>query len=102
VPRNLLLSPARPVFTNTFRMPQPQDPTGVIARNLHDTLMDRDALRRIKTTARNRILSGTVHSPQTFTRPDGGVNQPDSMAAGAVKMNARRLVNKTAAAAAGT
>jgi hypothetical protein len=95
--RTLLLSPVRPVFTNTFRLPPVQDPTGAIARNLHDTLMDRDALRRIKTTARNRKLSGGINTPQQFVRATGGSsNDPAAMATGAHKMNARRLVNKTA------
>lgn len=95
--RTLLLSPVRPVFTNTFRLPPVQDPTGAIARNLQATLMDSDALRRIKTTARNRKLPALVQTPQVFTRAAGGSsNDPAAMASGAHKMNARRLVNKTA------
>ncbi|MFL5910765.1 MAG: hypothetical protein ACJ768_09395 [Gaiellaceae bacterium] len=93
----LLLSPVRRVLDNTFRLPPVHDPTRAISENLHATLMDRDALRRVKTTAgQSRKLTATVHSPQVFTRPDGGINQPASMAAGAHKMNARRLSTKTA------
>lgn len=92
----LLMSPVRQVMTSTFRLPPVHDPTRAIARNLHDTLMDRDALRRIKTTAgQSRKCYASLASPQRFTRPDGGINQAASMDAGAVKMNARRLVNKT-------
>jgi hypothetical protein len=92
----LLLTPERRILRSTFRLPMMQDPTGVIAGNLRETLMDRDSLRRIKTTGgQSRKLIGTIDSPQVFTRPDGGVNQPGSMDAGAHKMNARRLVGKT-------
>jgi hypothetical protein len=82
-------------MTSTLRLPAVQDIDGAIAGNLQATLQDRDALRRIRTTAGNRIAKGGLPSPQHFTRPDGGVNQAPSMDAGAVKMNARRLVNKT-------
>jgi hypothetical protein len=100
--RTLLLSPVRPVFTNTFRLPPVQDPTGAIARNLQATLMDVDALRRIKTTAKNRKLSGGIPSPQAFTRAAGGSsNDPAAMASGSHKMNARRLINKTSGSSAG-
>jgi hypothetical protein len=93
--RTLLLSPVRPVFDNTFRLPQVQQPTQAIARNLQATLMDRDSLRRIKTTARNRKLSGGIPTPQVFARATGGgSNDPAAMASGSHKMNARRLVGK--------
>lgn len=91
----LLLPPARLIMTSTLRLPAVQRPTEAIAANLQATLMDPDALRRIKTTASNRKCRGGLVSPQVFTRPDGGINQAPSMDAGAAKMNARRLVNKT-------
>jgi hypothetical protein len=94
------MSPTRRVLDNTFRLPPIQEPTAAIAANLRDTLMDRDALRRIKTTASNRKCRATLASPQRFTRPDGGINQAPAMDAGAHKMNARRLVNKTRGASA--
>jgi hypothetical protein len=90
------MTPERRILRSTFRLPMMQDPTGVAADNLRATLMDRDALRRIKTTAgQSRKLTGTIHSPQRFTSPATGVNTPEAMAAGSVKMNARRLSNKT-------
>jgi hypothetical protein len=87
--------PGRPVLTSTLRLPAVQHPTSAIARNLQETLMDRDALRRIKTTARNRKLQGPVASPQRFIEPVSGPNTPPAMIAGSHKMNARRVVNKT-------
>lgn len=92
----LLMPPARQIMP-TMRLPRVQEPNGVVARNLQDTLMDRDALRRLRTTGGgSRTLTGPMPIPlQTYVTPDGGTNTTPSMAEGAVKMNARRLVNKT-------
>jgi hypothetical protein len=96
----LLLPPGRQVMTSTLRLPPVQDVGGAVAGNLLATLTDRDALRRIKTTYGQRKLTGGVASPQQFTSP-ALPNDPREMATGAVKMNSRRLVNKTRGTTAG-
>jgi len=97
----LLVPPARRL-DGVIRLPQIQNTHGALTRQLQASLMERDSLRRVKTTARNRILQGPVSSPQLFvSQPSGGVNTPGSMAGGAVKMNARRLVSKTPGQSAG-
>lgn len=92
----------RQTIGDTFgRLPSPHDPQGAIVHNLLSTLMDRDALRRVGTTAKNRKLQGPVASPQRFTSPVSGPNDPRAMAAGAHKMNAPRNIGKTRGQSAG-
>jgi hypothetical protein len=98
----LLLPPGRRIMGQTMRLPPVQEPNAVIARNLLETLMDSDALRRIKRSMQSNKASGPLATMQRFTRPDGGINQAPSMDAGAHKMNARRVVNKTPGKTAGT
>ncbi len=97
----LLLPPARRM-EGVIRMPSPQNAGAAFTQQLLDSMMSRDALRKVKTTASNRIALGPLSSPQMFvTEPAGGTNTPESMAPGAHKMNARRLVSKTRGASAG-
>ncbi|HWD76929.1 MAG TPA: hypothetical protein VG371_17460 [Solirubrobacteraceae bacterium] len=89
-------------MNDVIRLPYIQDVPGRLATQFQTSLMHTDALRRVKTTAKNRIATGPLSTPQMFvTEPSGGVNTPGSMAAGAQKMNARRLVAKTPGQSAG-
>ncbi len=98
----LLQTYERRVAHHTLRhMPSPHDPQSAIANNLQATLMDRDALRRAGTTAKNRKLQGPVASPQRFTSPAMGPNTAPQMQSGAHKMNAPRNVAKTRGQSAG-
>jgi hypothetical protein len=96
------MPPLRSVMTSTLRMPEVQRVDESITRNLQETLMDRDALRRVKTGARQtRVCVAPLAQLQKFVTPQGGVNTAPSMAAGAHKMNSRRLVAKTRGQSAG-
>lgn len=98
--RRGVLFPGRRVLP-AQRMPEIQHPARAIANELQSTLMDRAPSTRLaKTTARNRKLGGPVASPQKFVT-DAGSNTAPTMASGAHKMNARRLVNKTPGQTAG-
>lgn len=95
-----LLQPPQHRMSTKIRMPAIQDVSHAVAGNLQASLMDRDAFRLIKTTARNRICSGPLSSPQLFVT-SGGVNTPASMRAGSHKMNSPRSVAKTRGQSAG-
>jgi hypothetical protein len=85
-----------------IRLPYVQDVPGRLTTQFQTSLMHFDALRRVKTTAKNRIATTPLATPQQFvTEPSGGVNTPASMTAGAHKMNARRAVAKTRGQSAG-
>lgn len=89
-------------MSGVIRLPPVQDVVGPVTRQLQASLMHFDALRRVKTTARNRICTAPLASPQMYIyQPSGGTNSPESMATGTPKMNARRLVNKTSGKSAG-
>jgi hypothetical protein len=90
----------RPVLDGTLRLPQPQQPTRAIARNLQETLMDRDALRRSKSRGSLKCTS-PLAAIQRFTTPPMGTNTPELLASGAHKMNARRALSKTRGQGAG-
>ncbi|MGI8412655.1 MAG: hypothetical protein ACR2QA_09210 [Solirubrobacteraceae bacterium] len=97
----LLLPPARRL-EGVIRMPELQDAHGRATTQFLSSLMPSDALRRVKTTASNRVCVGPLSTPQMFvTAPSGGVNTHGAMIAGAHKMNSRRLVSKTRGASAG-
>lgn len=97
-----LLQPPQRRMATKIRMPAIQNVSRAVAGNLQATLMDRDALRRIKTTARNQICTAPLATPQIFvTVPSGGVNTPASMRAGSHKMNSPRAVAKTRGQSAG-
>ncbi len=97
----LLLPPNRRM-EGVIRLPYVQDAHGRTTTQFQQSLMHTDALRRVKTTASNRIAVGPLSTPQVFiTEPSGGSNTPESMAVGTPKMNARRIVNKTSGRTAG-
>lgn len=97
----LLLPPARRM-DGVIRLPYVQDVPGRLTSQFQGSLMHFDALRRVKTTAKNRIALSPLATPQQFvTQPSGGVNTPAAMTAGAHKMNARRVVAKTRGQSAG-
>src|SRR5438309_10789059 len=79
----LLVPPVRRL-EGRIRLPLIQRPGEAIARNLTSTLMDRDsAMRTIKTTARQRKVTGYLPALQVFTHDQvGGVNSPPSMRPG--------------------
>ena len=95
-----MLRPARPILQPS-RMPEIQHVAHALASELQASLMDaQPATRLAKTTSRNRKLSGPLASPQRFVM-DAGSNSHPAIAAGAHKVNARRLVNKTPGQTAG-
>lgn len=97
-----LLTPPSRRMEGVVRLPYIQDVPGRTTGQFQRSLMHFDALRRVKTTAKNRIALGPLSTPQMFvTEPSGGTNTPPSMASGAHKMNARRLVAKTPGQSAG-
>lgn len=97
----LQLPPSRRM-EGVIRTPPIQDVDRRLALQLVSSMMIPDALRRAKTTAKNRIAISPLASPQLFvSEPSGGTNTPGSMATGAHKMNSRRLVAKTRGQSAG-
>lgn len=97
----MLLPPSRRM-EGVLRLPTVQNAHGAATQQFQASLMHSDALRRVKTTAKNRIVLGPLATPQRFvTAPSGGVNTPGSMASGSHKMNSRRLVAKTRGQSAG-
>lgn len=96
----LLVPPARRM-SDTIRLPELQDVPGRLTTQFQSSLMVRDALRRVKTSP-TRICTAPLAELQRFVeQPSGGTNTPAAMAAGAHKMNSRRLVAKTRGQSAG-
>lgn len=83
MPHRLLVPPARRL-EGRIRLPLIQHPTEQIAGNLITTLMDRDsAMRRIKTSSRQRKVTGPLPAVQVFTHEQaGGVNASPNMRPG--------------------
>ncbi len=103
MPRPLKVSGLPPLprrMVGTLRMPELQHAQAKTVQSFQGSLMVQDAIRRAGTTS-NRICRASLPSPQVFLEPSGGTNTPGSMAAGGVKMNARRNVSKTRGQSAG-
>lgn len=96
----LLVPPARRM-SDVIRLPEIQDTQGRLTTQFLSSLMVTDALRRVKTSP-TRICTSPLANLQRFVEvASGGSNTPHAMAAGAHKMNSRRLVAKTRGQSAG-
>jgi len=100
----MLRTHQRRVMSAPFRLPLPpgQDIGARLSTNLLTTLMDpTSSLPRIKGTRPHHAM-GPLPAFQRFTmHGPGGPNAPATLAAGAHKMNARRLTGKTRGTGAG-
>ena len=96
----MLRPPARRVAP-AAQLPQVQHVTRTIAADLQAQLLGEDAMRLAKTSAgQSRKLIGPLPSPQQFVELHT-TNNPNSLAEGIRKRNAKRQVNKTRGRGAG-
>lgn len=95
-----LLEPGPGKWTGRLRLPPVQDIGGDATRVWWAGMRKRDDLRLVRTNT--PVANGPLPSPQVFLVDDaGGPNSPESMTAGLMVGNARKLVDKSRGQSAG-